>query len=186
MQAFPSTWRVLGSTSTQDGVMVLISPAAGLASVKGQFHEAIMENTPTDIQSRLEASIAALEHQDLAALRATWARHFGPPPKLRSVELLRFLIAWRFQAERYGGLDPDLRAALRRKGAKARHGEKLGEGAVLRRDWNGQTIEVVVAGGRFHCDGRSYSSLSAVATAVTGTRWNGARFFGLKGVRVEA
>ncbi len=126
-----------------------------------------------------EAGIDALEHQDLTALRGSWAQHYGPAPKLRSVEMLRYLIAWRLQADRYGGLDPALRAELRRKGARERHGAGLGEGAVLRRSWNGQTIEVVVRKGQFVWNGMVYSSLSALATAATGTRWNGARFFGL-------
>ena len=134
---------------------------------------------PLSKTAGLERDIAALQALDLPALRDYWAKRWGAPPKLRSPDLLRRLIAWRLQAARYGGLTAQLRADLKRKGARQRRGAGLGEGAVLRRIWNGQTIEVVVEGDRFVCRGESFSSLSAVATAVTGTRWNGARFFGL-------
>lgn len=138
-----------------------------------------MRPDPFSDLAGLERDITKLERLDLSALRDDWTRRWGRPPKLRSPDLLRRLIAWRLQAERYGGLDPQLKAELKRKGAGKRRGSDLGEGAVLCRVWNGETIEVVVEGGRFVCRGERYSSLSAVATAVTGTRWNGARFFGL-------
>lgn len=138
-----------------------------------------MDPKPRSHIAGLERDIAALQALDLPALREHWAKRWGAPPKLRSPDLLRRLIAWRLQAARYGGLTPQLRADLKRKGVRRRRGAGLGEGAVLRRVWNGETIEVVVEGDRFVCRGKSFSSLSAVATAVTGTRWNGARFFGL-------
>lgn len=126
-----------------------------------------------------ERELEVLSTLDLDGLRTLWRRRYGPPPALRSVQLLRYLIAWRLQAERHGGLDRELWGQLKRKGARERRGSGLGEGAVLRRVWNGQTIEVVVENQRFSCRGETYSSLSALATAITGTRWNGARFFGL-------
>ena len=56
----------------------------------------------------------------------------------------------------------------------------LGIGATLRREWRGRTVEVVVEADGFRWEGRTYPSLSAAATAIAGTRWNGPRFFGLR------
>ncbi len=130
--------------------------------------------------SATDEAVRRLDTLDLEGLRLVWRHAFGPPPKLRSVELLRLMLAWRIQARASGGLDPATRRALDRRGAIERQGRSLGLGAVLRRDWQGQTIEVVVEEAGFRHAGRLYPSLSAVAEAVTGTRWNGPRFFGLK------
>ena len=131
----------------------------------------------------LEIEVRALDALDLDGLRSVWRTRFGPAPKLRSVELLRLMLAWRLQARATGGLDLAVRRALERRGAIQRQGRSLGLGAVLRRDWQGETIEVVVEEAGFCHAGRLYPSLSAVAEAVTGTRWSGPRFFGLKGMR---
>jgi hypothetical protein len=56
----------------------------------------------------------------------------------------------------------------------------LGIGAKLRRNWQGQTVEMVVEEDGFRWNGRTYRSLSAAATAIAGSRWNGPRFFGLR------
>jgi hypothetical protein len=129
----------------------------------------------------LEDEVRALDVLDLEGLRSVWRSKFGPAPKLRSVELLRLMLAWRMQAKAGQGLDVATRRALERRGAIQRQGRSLGLGAVLRRDWQGQKIEVVVEEAGFRHAGSLYPSLSAVAEAVTGTRWSGPRFFGLKG-----
>ena len=59
-------------------------------------------------------------------------------------------------------------------------GLELGVGARLRREWRGRTVEVVVEEDGFRWEERLYPSLSAAATAIAGTRWNGPRFFGLR------
>lgn len=130
--------------------------------------------------SELDAEIRSLETLGLRDLRHLWATRFGPPPKLRSEELLRLMLAWRLQAEALGGLTPETRRGLSRRGAIAPEGRALGDGAILRRDWQGRQIEVVVRADGFHWEGKAYPSLSAIARAATGTRWNGPRFFGLR------
>ncbi len=130
--------------------------------------------------SELDAEIRSLEVLGLRNLRKLWAARVGPPPKLRSEELLRLMLAWRLQAEALGGLSPETRRLLRRRGAVAPEGHALGDGAILRRDWQGRQIEVVVKADGFCWDGMTYPSLSAIARAATGTRWNGPRFFGLR------
>lgn len=131
-------------------------------------------------QMELEDEIRVLEELGLEALRTVWSRRFGAPPQLRSVELLRHLLAWRLQADALGGLDRTTRRKLERSGPVEAEGQHLGLGARLRRDWQGRCIEVVVEAAGFRWEGHVYPSLSAVARAATGTRWNGPRFFGLR------
>ena len=102
------------------------------------------------------------------------------PPKFRSTEMLRLLLAWRIQAVALGGLDADTRAALSRTGRVVAEGQDLGIGATLQRTWNGEEQIVTVVERGFEWRGRTFKSLSAAATAIAGTRWNGPRFFGLR------
>ncbi|WP_091737825.1 DUF2924 domain-containing protein [Phenylobacterium immobile] len=124
--------------------------------------------------------VAALSPLDLEGLREAWRRRYGAPPALRSVELLRLCLAWRIQAEASGGLSLEVRRQLKRSGAVQAEGLSLGAGAVLSRHWQGERVEVEVVDRGFRWNGTVYRSLSAVATAIAGTRWNGPRFFGLR------
>ena len=130
--------------------------------------------------SDLAAEVERLETLDLEALRALWRQHAGSRLRLRSPELLRLLLAWRLQAAVHGGLDPETRRRLRLRGRVQAEGLELGVGARLRREWRGRTVEVVVEEDGFRWEERLYPSLSAAATAIAGTRWNGPRFFGLR------
>jgi hypothetical protein len=127
-----------------------------------------------------EAEIEALASLDLIALRSLWQDRIGEPPKLRSPELLRHLLAWHLQVEAFGDLDRETRRRLRARGPVEAEGHHLGLGAILRRNWQGRRIEVVVESDGFRWEGRVFASLSSVARAATGTRWNGPRFFGLR------
>ena len=126
---------------------------------------------------KLVAEIAQL---DLDGLRRFWAQRYGTPPALRSVAILRQLLAWRVQAAAQGGLGGEARRALARTGKLRAEGLALGIGARLTRQWQGKTHEVIVEAGGFRWEERSYPSLSAVATAIAGSKWNGPRFFGLR------
>lgn len=130
--------------------------------------------------TKLAKEVEALEGLDLEGVRAAWRARFGPPPKLRSVEFLRLCLAWRLQALHHGGIESDLRRQLRNSRRVQAEGLELGVGARIRREWQGRTVEVVVAEDGFRWDGNLYPSLSAVATAIAGCRWNGPRFFGLR------
>lgn len=129
---------------------------------------------------QITQEVRALEALNLGDLRAEWRRRWGPPPTLRAVELLRRLMAWRIQAEACGGLDAETRRLLRHAGARPR--ATLQAGARFHREWQGRHHEVVVGEGGFEWSGQTYRSLSEVARAITGTRWNGPRFFGLRQV----
>jgi hypothetical protein len=128
----------------------------------------------------VEHLLVELGSMDLEQLRQTWWERFGAPPPLRSEPILRMLIAWRVQCDAYGGLDADTRRALARTGAVAPEGRHLGIWARLTRNWKGRQVEVVVEEDGFRWQDRLYPSLSAAATAIAGSRWNGPRFFGLR------
>lgn len=122
--------------------------------------------------------IAALEHATLYELRAEWGRRYGAPPRLRSPDLLRHVLAWRIQAEGEGGLDKETRKLLCKDARTS--DPRLAPGAVVVREWNGARHEVEVTEEGFIYGGRRWDSLSGIARAITGTRWNGPRFFGLR------
>ena len=115
---------------------------------------------------------------DLEQLREFWRRRYGAPPPLRSVPIMRMQLAWRVQAEAFGGLDQDTRRALARTGSVEAEGKHLGIGARLSRTWRGRQVEVVVEEQGFRWESQLFTSLSAAATAIAGSRWNGPRFFG--------
>jgi hypothetical protein len=131
-----------------------------------------------------EAAVAAteaargLEGMGLEDLRAQWRRLIGPPPPVRSPDLLRRILAWRIQAEVFGGLDVETRRALRSTHTAAR--AALQTGTRITREWQGQTHTVEVTPEGFWYEGQRHKSLSAIARHITGARWNGPRFFGLR------
>lgn len=128
----------------------------------------------------LTEELRLIEAMDLDQLRTVWARRYGAPPALRSVPILSMLLAWRVQEDVLGGLDPGLRKLLARKGPVRAEGLDLGIGARLTRNWQGRRVEVVVEPDGFRWEGTLFPSLSAAATAIAGSRWNGPRFFGLR------
>lgn len=125
--------------------------------------------------------LAAIAAMDLIGLREEWRVRFGSPPKLRSPELLGLMLAYRIQAADEGGIDVELRRTLRRPSA-GKTTSLLTPGTKLSREWQGVRQEVIVEpDGRVAWQGQTYKSLSEVARAITGSRWNGPRFFGLRG-----
>jgi Protein of unknown function (DUF2924) len=135
----------------------------------------------------LDVEIARLRELDVGALRARWHTVFGrrPPPHLPRHLLFRIL-AYRLQANRLGDLDPESQRLLDRSESPEKAGQRAANrtrppiGTVLGREWNGQMQRVTVLENGFAWRGRTYPSLSKVALAITGTRWNGPRFFGLR------
>lgn len=125
----------------------------------------------------LVADIAAME---LESLRNLWGKRYGASPSLRSVPIMRMLLAWRVQADAWGGLDAETRRMIARTGSPRAEGRHLGIGARLTRNWKGHKVEVIVEEGGFRWKDQVFPSLTAVATAIAGCRWNGPRFFGLR------
>ena len=123
--------------------------------------------------------VRALEGLNLEGLRAQWRRRYGEPPKLRSADLLARLLSWRMQAEVFGGLDAAVTRLLLHRSIPV-CGPKLVPGVRVEREWRGVRHSVDVVEGGFHWNGETYRSLSRVAGAITGGKWNGPRFFGLR------
>jgi len=132
----------------------------------------------TTADDELEAFLVSLETMPLAALRAEWRTRWGRPPVLRSPRLLRHLIAWRIQAIAYGDLTWDDRRRL--KSASLPTLQTLKEGSRVAREYLGVIHEVLAEPDGFRYQERHYRSLSAIAREITGVRWNGPRFFGLR------
>lgn len=144
--------------------------------------------------SAIEAEIARLHGLDIKALRARWRMSFGcnAPPHVPR-HLLFAMLAYRLQAEMLGDLDaetvrflkqidfaPSKKAAVPIAQAFERRTRALSPGTVLAREWNGQHHRIIVLEEGFTWEGRTYGSLSEIAKAITGTKWNGPRFFGLR------
>ena len=132
----------------------------------------------------VEAEIERVRSLSGAALRRRWQAEFGRLlPRSLTVELLRRMIANRIQEEAFGTLDRatlKLLDGLARRGGARRGERNLKIGTVLVRDYQGRRHAVTVAPDGFVWEGTSYSSLSAIARAITGTVWNGPRFFAAK------
>lgn len=130
--------------------------------------------------AKITEEIRALERLDLEGLRAEWRRRYGQPPKARSPELVRLTLAWRIQADAFGGLDTVSQRRIRQaKGAPAR-ADHLGVGARITREWRGVLYEIDRVADGLKWQGKVYPSLSAVAQAITGVKRNGPKFFGLR------
>lgn len=131
--------------------------------------------------SDLDAQLAALSTMSLAQMRESWTRLTGKPaPGVRRT-LLRLALAWELQAEVYGGLTRRCEQRLTWLAAKNTPAATAAPGTRLVREWNGALhIVTITEDGAILWDGKTWRSLSQVARAITGTRWSGPAFFGLK------
>ena len=134
--------------------------------------------------------LAALKNKTVNELKAEWQALFDAPAPNNSRAFLEFRIAYRIQELTYGGPDKQTRrlldlladeveGTLKRKAQIADPRNPV-VGTKLIREWDGIAHTVTVLKEGFEWGGKRYKSLSAVARAVTGTRWNGYRFFGLR------
>ncbi len=145
-------------------------------------------------KTTVEDEIAHLRGLDFKGLRARWQSVLQrPAPGHLPRHLLFAIIAYRIQVDRFGDLDHETRQLLDRTGAKEsgtamsarlvsfdQKRTELTPGTVLVRDWDRRSQRVMVMSDGFAWNGQTYDSLSKVAFAITGTRWNGPRFFGLR------
>lgn len=149
------------------------------------------------MSDRIAVQIAALEGLDSAALRARWGETFGrPPPKKMSRDMLLRALAYHVQEQAFGGLS---KAARRRLAALAEPKESGSNsskpappvarprpGTRLIREWRGVVHQVTVLEKGFDYQGEHYTSLSQIARLITGTRWSGPKFFGLREAAVNS
>jgi hypothetical protein len=145
----------------------------------------------------LDASVLSIvanpEGLDLNGLRRQWRAHLGgEPPAHLSRWLLMKVLAYRLQSDAFGDLDKSIRRILRfgkedgvsapfdRRAPQTREGLGLRAGALLVREWNGRLERIMILDEGFAWNGQTFGSLSQIAKAMTGTNWNGHRFFGLR------
>jgi hypothetical protein len=139
----------------------------------------------------IAAALQALATMDRAALQREWRRLYRTePPHRMSRGLFRRALAYQVQAGALGGLRPAARRRLVRAVDAIGAGRSpsasppaIKPGTRLLRNWQGVTHEVIVLERGVQYRGKVWSSLSAVAREITGTRWSGPLFFGLKGHR---
>jgi hypothetical protein len=151
-------------------------------------------NGRTSAKTSVEIEIAHLRDLDLKGLRSRWQSVFQRlPPDHLPRHLLFAIIAYRIQADRLGDLDHETKQILDRTDAKDtgatmstrlvsldQKRTELTRGTVLVREWDRHSQRVMVMADGFAWNGQTYDSLSKVAFAITGTKWNGPRFFGLR------
>jgi Protein of unknown function (DUF2924) len=144
-----------------------------------------LPNRPAD--PAVEAELDRLPTTPIADLRRRYRELFrAEPPK--AFGLLRRSIAHRIQEKAYGGLaastrrllDQLVKAALAKPNGRLELPRRIKPGSELVRTWKGRTHRVTVMANGYAYDGERYNSLSEIATEITGTKWNGPRFFGLR------
>ena len=141
---------------------------------------------PADVLGRL----AALRTLPTPDLKQQWRELFGKEPPPFNRPYLQSRLGYRIQELAYGGLKPETRARLKALGEQLDGGNVVLRriradsrplpGTRLVREWQGVQHVVTVRADDFEFEGRPYRSLSAIARHITGTRWNGWTFFGLR------
>ena len=141
----------------------------------------------------IPARLAALKTAPTPELKAQWRELFDSEPPPFNRRYLESRLAYRIQELAYGGLRPETIRRLERLGEELDGGDRKKSrmrvdnmpitGTRLIREWQGVEHAVTVKMDGFEWQGRPYRSLSAIARAITGTRWNGWVFFGLKNHR---
>jgi hypothetical protein len=151
-------------------------------------------------KASIEDEIAQLRDLDLKGLRVRWRNAFRKPaPEHLTRYLLFRIIAYRLQAKRFGDLDAEtlklLKQAAGQEGPASTVSKTLARldqrrfapppGTVLVREWDRKSYRVMVMPNGFAWNGETFTSLSEIAFAITGTKWNGPRFFGLRDRRPQ-
>lgn len=150
----------------------------------------------SDVRS-IDAEIARLRDLSIGELRARWRTVFkrrAPAPLPR--HLLFRTLAYRLQADQFGDLGRDAIDVLDRSAspdtagqravARQRQHADIRPGTILGREWKGRMQRVTVLAHGFAWNGKTYRSLSKVAVAITGTNWNGPKFFGVRDKQKKA
>ncbi|KMK65966.1 DUF2924 domain-containing protein [Puniceibacterium sp. IMCC21224] len=147
-------------------------------------------------QDPIPARLAALKTTSTADLKQQWRELFDSEPPPFNRRYLESRLAYRIQELAYGGLKPETVKRLEALGEHLDGGDRKKSriradltpivGTRLIREWQGVEHVVTVTADGFDWQGRPYKSLSAIARAITGTRWNGWVFFGLKNHRRSA
>ena len=141
--------------------------------------------------------LSNLKTAQRSELLALWTASLGSPPRFRaSRELLASALAWQLQERKFGGLKPATKRKLRAIASSRKRKKRassllppaanLRPGTVIIKQWRGTQHVVMVLADGFQHQGKVYASLSQLAREITGTRWNGPAFFGLRKAHVRA
>ena len=139
--------------------------------------------------SAVEAEVACIGTMNKAELRSIWRiKYKSDPPRAFGPDLLRRSLAYRIQEEAFGGLPSRTKRELhhlialmsKKPTARIELPRRIKSGAVLIREWKGKVVRITVVDNGFLFEGKTFSSLSEIALLITGTKWNGPRFFGLR------
>ena len=144
-----------------------------------------MARRPSDREA-IEAEIDRVRSFGLDELRILWRTTFwSSPPPAFTKDLMARYICWHIQEMAFGGLDAATAKLLDglAKGGRpeANRPRRLKSGTVLVREYQGERYTVTIVLGGYVWREATYASLSTIARAITGTSWNGQRFFGLRG-----
>jgi hypothetical protein len=128
-----------------------------------------------------------LQNKKTAELKTLWDKMFDHPPAISSRQYMISKLAWRTQELIYGGLDEITQkkiqeAAKKIKSPKNTLNQKFNPmvGTKIVKEYKGKQLEVLIVNDGFSYAGEIYKSLSAIATKITGTKWNGLKFFRLE------
>lgn len=142
---------------------------------------------PPEVKPDLPEQLREIAAMNRGNCRQAWTKAFGSePPKYMSIPFMQRVLARNLQCRIHGGYPAATRRALKLVlgGRKASDvAQAVGDGSTLVREWNGRVYRVAVGEEGYLLDGRTYTSLSAVACHITGAKWSGPRFFGLTGKR---
>ena len=137
----------------------------------------------------MDEILESLERMNRQEMKVFWKERFGgEAPNSRATDLLRRRIAWRLQEEHSEGLDAETKRRLRDlvkayerdAGHKPSARPRMQTGTVLTREWKGRIHKVQVKPDGYIYNGQYYQGLSKIAREITGTRWSGPLFFGLR------
>jgi hypothetical protein len=132
-------------------------------------------------------AIAELDAASSEGLRERWQRLVGGPAPKVSPKMLRLALAWEIQARASSGLSRSTTQTLDQLGRRQTRTKSAVAGMRLVREWDGRVHVVLIGDDQvIRWDEREWRSLSEVARAITGTRWSGPAFFGLKKKAVAA
>lgn len=142
----------------------------------------------------MDELLERLEGMNRAESKAFWTERFGgEAPNARATDLLRRRIAWRLQEEQFGGLSAETKRRLRNLAGQFERDANykpvakptLQTGTMLTREWKGRVYTVRVGSDGYVYNGQHYKGLSKIAREITGTRWSGPLFFGLRKPRAK-
>jgi hypothetical protein len=151
---------------------------------------AMQQNAPAQsADPAVEGELDRLATMPIAQLRVRYREVFrNDPPTAFGPDLLRRSVAYRIQEKAYGGLSHQTQRLLgqmmkqfsAKPDGKIVLPRRIKPGSVLVREWKGKSHRVMVLAEGFAYDGKAFTNLSEIAVLITGTRWNGPRFFGLR------